>query len=174
MPQFATATRPTRPHLFAIASTLFLALAVLPSTPARAASTQPKFVAPTFVGVVGTTCLDLGDDTYNVTARFKVTGGRYNNLGEPTGASAIQNAAVHGNGRYDNVRKGGTRYVTATIHFLYKPGVSDDTGLPSPQTTTFKYQHAVAPITKQGMGIPLRQLRVLKRNVEVTFSCPNL
>ncbi|WP_457189521.1 hypothetical protein [Nocardioides sp. P5_E3] len=157
--------RPTTPVLLAIASTLLLALAVVSSTPAGAVAAQPKYVAPIFVGAVGATCEDLGDETYNVTVRFKVTGGRYNNLGEPATSSAIINAAVNGNGRYDNVRKGGTRYVTAGIHFLYKPSATE-------QTATFKYQHHVAPITKPGM-FPQRD-RILKRNVEVTFSCPNL
>lgn len=172
-----TTTRPSRfaalamtgvlAVLIALASTVSTATSAQ-SAPAAQVGDLPKYIAPTSVTVAGHSCKDVGDGNTDVTVKFKVTGGRYLNFGHPSNTADILN----NNRRYDNVRAGGTRYVPSTIHFYYRAGVDDATGLPSPQTETFTYQQAVAPITKQGVYVSTRKIKVLHRDFDVTFTCP--
>lgn len=127
-----------------------------------------RLVEPTSVTVTDTTCTALSDGTYDVTVTFKVTGGRYLNLGHPATSSAIVNS--HGSVRYDNVRGGGTRYITATTHYAAFPGFDDDHTIAT--TGMFTYQHMIAPVTSQRKPVSLRTTRLLSRAFEVTFTCP--
>lgn len=124
--------------------------------------TAKPLVAPTSVTLLdGVTCTDLGDGTWDVTARFEVTGGRYLNLGSDP---------VDGlNGPRDLVRGGGTRYVESTRHFSGFPGYADDHTVPV--THEFDYEHFVAPIVSKDTEVSLRSLRRLSRSFEVTYTC---
>lgn len=156
----------------AASAALLLALAValvtLSAVPSQAASRKKatRLIEPTSVTVADTTCTDLGDGTWDVTVTFKVTGGRYLNLGEPETSSSIVNS--QGSVRYDNVRGGGTRFIDSTVRYLYNP-LADEDG--DGTVGTFTYQHAIAAVTPQGTAVSLRTTRLLSRDFEVTFTC---
>lgn len=170
-------TTPTRQHrrraALGAALTLLLApLLVLGTASASdAADRSPRkkterIVEPTSVTVADTTCTVDGDGEWAVTVTFKVTGGRYLNLGAPADAAQALNGDT-----YDNVRGGGARYVTATSRYSYHPGYSND-GQPLSETDTFTYQHSIAPVTAQRKPLSLRSVRLLSRDIDVTFTCP--
>lgn len=146
---------------------LFVLLAAMPSEAATRKKSSPV-VEPTSVSVASTTCTQLADGTYDVTVTFKVTGGRYLNLGHPSTSAAITNA--HGSVHYDNVRGGGSRFIEANMHHLAYPGYDDDHTIAV--TDTFTYQHMIAAVTAQGTPVNSRTKRLLSRDFEVTYTCP--
>lgn len=152
--------------LVALTTAVVAALLLGATTTANAATkhkTAQPFIAPTSVTLVeGVACTPHPDGTWDVTVRFKVTGGRYLNLGNP--AEGRVDDRTH-----DNVYGGGTRYVTSTIHFMGHPGYADDHALSV--ASTFTYQQMVAPVTAQRYAVNLRSARVLTRDFEVTYTC---
>jgi hypothetical protein len=122
----------------------------------RHANRTKGFVAPTLIGVAGpATCVEVSENTYEVTVTFVVTGGRYTNLGNPA------NEPTYG----DNVRAGGKRYVpsvTTTFHG-WPNGVEF-----SPVEVDLYYSQAVAPI---GKGRNFSAWRILESEQRVNLSC---
>lgn len=111
------------------------------------------FEAPTSVAPTDVECRKTDPNTWKIAVTWKVTGGRYANLGDPTKAPK----------RGDNVWRGGRRFVTNTETWHGYPGNPND-----PVTTDFSYQQQVAPIDKVNN---IRTWRTVSDRPTITFTC---
>lgn len=134
-----------------------LAFSMLTPTAAEGADAKP-FRKPTTFTPLKTTCVEYEPNHFRITTRWRVTGGRYANLGNPANGAPIYN---------DVVWAGGARIIKAssTSHGWYV----DEEGHGLPTTLESRFQQHVAPIGKQRN---LRTWRYITRTAEVTVTCP--
>lgn len=127
-------------------------------TPAAAEGAERKpFRKPTTFTPLQTTCTEYENNHFRITTRWRVTGGRYANLGNPANGEPTYN---------DVVWSGGARIILAssTSHGWYVN--SEGHGLP--MTMNSQFQQYVAPIGKHH---DMRTWRLIQRTAEVTVTC---
>lgn len=150
--------------LLPVLAVMFILGAISPAEAAKNRKTDTRIVEPTSVTVASTTCTANDDGSWDVTTTFAVSGGRYLNLGD-----AEDTATALNGGRYDNVRGGGTRHLTSTLHFSGYPGFEDDPS--AVLTAIFTYQQQIAPVTAQSKPVNHRTMRLLSRDFTVNYTC---
>lgn len=123
-------------------------------TAPAAASTQPTFAAPTSITYVSATCRRSGD-VWDVTARWRVSGGRYTNLGDPTAEPTFN----------DHVHSGAARYINSHMEFHNWPGAGPDGEATSVE---FFFQQMIAPI---GRAQDPSTWRNVERWIRINLSC---
>lgn len=144
----------------AVFAALLVALfSILAISPAEAAGQKRSkgFAAPTSVTYVSTVCTPTPDGRWDITATFKVSGGRYANYGNPATADLYTKA--------DKVY-GGARYIDSTISY----GAGDESYYGLTFTETFYFQQEIAPLTKASRtNFASRQ--IIAEEIPATFTC---
>jgi hypothetical protein len=111
------------------------------------------FRAPTKVTPIASDCKETSQNVWDITVTYKVTGGRYANIGDDDNRPDFN----------DNVYRGGSRLIETTETWHGFPGDPEE-----PVEAWFSYEQVVAPI---GKARNLNAWRTLNDTPLVTISC---